>query len=379
MRRVYFLSRLRFVVLALVWGIAVSACVKDSLDNPQAITDTTEPVHWLAGSTIQVERTTNIDGPSLIIDAGVTIKCAPGTNLSIGTIKPVRIVINGTAEAPVVIQGEGMGASCNGLLIDMAAPGSRISNLRLEDVYSTLEHRAAMVVKKLNFAIYNLSIESDTNGLWVERLGNGGMLSGLNVSCGGEAPLACPIQGVESLAGLGLSSSADAPSVLLLPPAEKIAAVRLPKLSYPYCIDQVISIDAPTFQVASGTTIYFKMPGILDFGCFEPCTLNCQGVRFIKHPALFGQQRWAGISFNARVTAESLFTGCTIAGAEVGAIFENARRFRFMNNTIRDCRVGVKAYSSLLHSLASSNTFTGNVKDTEATRGQRGAGLRASR
>jgi len=377
MKTMHSQSALSFSLLAVALVSTLSACVKDPIDLGPTLTDTTEPVHWLSGSTIVVERLTKIDGPTLTIEPGVTIKCAPGASLSIGTIRPVKIVINGTAESPVVIQGEGMGGSYNGMLIDKSASGSRISHLQLEDVHSTMKDGAAMVVKNLNFPISNLFIKSDTNGLLIEKLSKGGQVAGLNVNCNGDIPLACPIQSVEAMQGLELSSPGAHSSVLLLPPKEKCATISLPKLEKPYCIDGVVSIDASTFQAAAGVTIYFKGPGALDFGCFEPCTLKCQGVRFMKHPSLTGPSRWAGITFNSKVSSSSTFADCTIAGAEIGAIFENEQVFNFTGNTISGCNVGVKAYSKLLPKIKEQNTFSGNVTDTETTRGHRGVGVLA--
>ncbi len=86
-----------------------------------------------SGCEVSVPGHVSVDGATLTIESGVTLRFADGAGLVVASFRPATLVVDGSEDAPVVMRAAGNAdATWGGLRLGAGANGSSLTDLRLE-------------------------------------------------------------------------------------------------------------------------------------------------------------------------------------------------------------------------------------------------------
>jgi len=280
----------------------------DGVGNVRINRDTT----WTSRNPILLEGTVNIDGATLTIEAGTTIRMGRNGAIVVGENQAGTLLILGTAAAPVRFIPSSKENYWRGIHILRSTSGSLITHCELEQ--ASYSDASAFVLADANFIIDHLSLKGcEGDGLEILRASpqSSAKINNLYI----ETPTGHPIKGqVSLLYALGSNITLSAPQGGIYLTSGTLTAERVifPNYAYPYIIRSELNIDVRKLQFGRQTRFEFERNGALNLGAFAETHIEADGVTFTSRSKTKTPGSWKGVIVNSYVMGrDSYFRNCT--------------------------------------------------------------------
>lgn len=372
--------------------------------DPDAVTDCPQSlsgrekvsrVITKACGVVPVTADYSIDGATLTLEAGATLAFADGAALTVGYYEPAKLIVKGTAEAPVTLTSSGDKAAgvWQGVRLHAKANRSSIQGLVLEHAGS--DDEAALVVQAQDVTIAGTTVRM-AKGVGID-VDNDGMATISGTTLADVGPMA--IRVTPAAAG-GVSADNTYPAGALV----QVQGGRLTKsaqwaaLGTPWMIGGTVQINGDSGQraaltLAPGAELRFGGEAELQVGYYNEAALIAEGtaakpIRFTAHEReeagawsglkIYGkaEARFAHASFSyggkqedegallidgpARVSVKDTTFGDDAVGVVVRG--NDAKLQAFDTVTFERTPVALRAAARYLGALGSANTYTGEPR-----------------
>jgi hypothetical protein len=232
-----------------------------------------------------------VDGGSLTLEAGSSLSFKDGAGLYVGYYEPAKLVVQGTAEAPVVLTAAGDKAAgvWRGVSINEHAARSTIAGLVIE--YAGNDE-SALYVAAADVSVTGSKIrETKGTGLLIA---DGGSLAAFTDNelkkLGSKTAISAP---AGAIGGLGAGNRFDAQAHVLVRGGPVAKSARWVPVGAPLMVGGEVNIDgdggqAARVELAAGLELRFGESGSLVVGYYNPGALVVQGsaeapVTFTAH------------------------------------------------------------------------------------------------
>lgn len=232
-----------------------------------------------------------VDGGSLTLEAGSSLSFKDGAGLYVGYYEPAKLIVQGTAEAPVVLTAAGDKAAgvWRGVSINEHAARSTIAGLVIE--YAGNDE-SALYVAAADVSVTGSKIR-DVKGTGV-LIADGGSLAAFTDNelkkLGSKTAIAGP---ASAIGGLGAGNRFDGGAHILVRGGSLAKSAKWLPAGAPLLIGGEVNIDGDTGQtakleLAAGLELRFSEAGALVVGYYNPGALVVQGsadapVTFTAH------------------------------------------------------------------------------------------------
>ncbi len=289
-----------------------ASCSPEALDDLNGVGSMriSRDTVWTKNKPILLEGAVNIEGATLTIEAGTTIRMGRNGAFVIGENQAGALKINGTADAPVRIIPSSQEIYWRGIHFIKTRSESRIAHCELEQASSTNE--SALELTEVNFPIENLRlVKCGGDGIEIHKAApNSPQITNLYV----ETPTGNPLTGDASLLyALGHNITLTAPNGGVYLASGTLTADRFHfrNLSRPYIVRTEISINAKRLGFDAQTRFEFERNGGLNIGGYSETKVQAEGVVFTGRGADLRQGMWRGVIVNSHVVGrESYFRKC---------------------------------------------------------------------
>ena len=356
-----------FVLIATTFTLA--SCRPDDTNNLNGVgnirigRDTT----WTSSKPILLEGTVNIEGATLTIEAGTTIRMGRNGAIVVGEKLQGTLQIQGTSEAPVRIIPQSQEIYWRGIHVLKTTTNSHISYCELEQ--ASAPNNVALELSNINFRIDNLRINKcGGDGLEIHRAtpNSSAKISNLYVTTSSGNPI---VGDASLLYALGNNITLASPKGGVYLTSGTLTAPRLHfrKFACPYIVRTEVSIDAQQLSFDNGTRFEFERDGALNFGENSETRIQANNVTFTSRAAEKQPGSWRGITVNtAAVGQGSYFRKCEFNAGGGGTGKGNLVLIDVNGLEVSDCLFAHSAgYGIVLISSnifeTTSNRFEGNV------------------
>lgn len=248
-----------------------------------------------------------VDGGSLTLEAGSSLSFKDGAGLYVGYYEPAKLVVQGTAEAPVVLTAAGDKAPgvWRGVSINEHAARSTIAGLVIE--YAGNDE-SALYVAATDVSVTGSKIrESKGTGLLIA---DGGTLAAFTDNelkkLGSKTAIAGP---ASAIAGLGAGNRFDAGAHVLVRGGGVSKSGKWQPSGAPLMIGGEVNVDGDVGQpakleLAAGLELRFGESGALVVGYYNPGALVVAGTA--EAPVTFTAQErreaggWSGVRVHGK-------------------------------------------------------------------------------
>lgn len=379
---------------------AVPNAAGGAVDNPDAVVDCPKS---LAGrekvdrvitkecGVVPVTADYSIDGATLTLQPGASLAFAEGAKLTVGYYEPAKLVVNGTAEAPVTLttSADKVAGVWQGVHLHKKANRSSIEGLVLE--YAG-DKRAALIVEAQDVAIAGSTVRH-AKGQGLEIKGEG---SATVVGSTFEAvdPMAIEVTPAAA-GGIAAGNTFAAGSMVHVTRGKLTADATWANIGASWLVTGAVQVNGEegkraTLTIGAGAEVLFDGDGAIDVGYYQQGRLLAEGkagspVVFAAHErqeaggwhglkiygkgeATFAHARFVhggrdnnkgalSIQADARVSLrdvefDSNTVGVTITGKK--ATLEAFERVKFSGTP-----VALRGAARYLGALASDNTYVG--------------------
>lgn len=315
-------------ILLLLTAITLffASCSPDQTDDLNGVGNLriSRDTVWTKNKPILLEGTVNIEGATLTIEAGTTIRMGRNGAIVVGEKQVGSLQIKGTADAPVRIIPSSQETYWRGIHFIKTRSNTHITYCELEQASSANE--SALELAEVNFPINNLRlINCGGNGVEIHKATpHSPQITNLYV----QTPSGNPLTGDASL----LYAFGGNSNITLISPKGGIYLAsgtltadrfHFQNLSCPYIVRTELSIDAKQISFDPQTRFEFERNGGLNFGVYLETRVRAIGVVFTGRGANPQRGLWRGVIVNAHVVGEdSYFRKCVFdaggGGSEKG-------------------------------------------------------------
>lgn len=307
-----------------------------------------------------------VDGGSLTLEPGASLSFKDGTGLYVGYYEPAKLIVQGTADAPVVLTSGGDRApgAWRGVSLNAHADRSTIEALVIE--YAGNDE-SALFVEADEVALKGLRLrETRGTGLLIGEAGGFAAFADNEFrKLGGKAAIDAPARALGGLAG---SNRFDAGAHVLVRGGTVEASTRWQTFGAPLVIGGAVHIDGKeggraNLELAPGLELRFTEAGALEVGSHGPGGLTAQGTA--EAPILFTAHEkrqagaWGGVAVHAQ--GEATLAGVALEfggrGEDTGVIAVRGGSLALTGATFRSNKVGVWADDAARLPAFSDNKF----------------------
>ena len=308
----------------------------------------------------------HVDGGSLTLEAGSSLSFKDGAGLHIGYREAATLIVQGTAEAPVVLTAAGDRAAgvWPGVALHAHADRSQLEGLVIEFAG---DDEGALRVDAGEVMIKNTKIR-DTRATGL-RIGDGGSLAAFTGNeirkVGNKTPVDAPAR---ALGGLGGGNRFDPGAQVLVRAGSVESSARWQDIGAPLMIGGEVSIDGKdgqrvTLELAPGLELRFGEAGLMTIGYHGPATLLAKGTR--EAPITFTAQErrvpggWGGIGVHTQGEAVLEHAVLEFGGKdpELGVLAVRGGQLSLSHATFRSDRIGVTADEAARLPVFTDNKF----------------------
>lgn len=289
-----------------------ASCSPEALDDLNGVGNMriSRDTVWTKSNPILLEGAVNIEGATLTIEAGTTIRMGRNGAIVVGEKQAGALKINGTANAPVRIIPSSQEIYWRGIHFIKTRSESRIVHCELEQASSANE--SALELTEVNFPIDNLRLlNCGGHGIEIHKATpNSPQISNLYV----QTPEGNPLTGDASLLyalGRNITLTTSSGGIYLASGTLTADRFHFPNLSCPYIVRTEISIDAKQLGFDAQTRFEFERNGGLNIGVYSETKVRADEVVFTGRGTDLRQGMWRGIIVNSHVVGrESYFRKC---------------------------------------------------------------------
>lgn len=375
---------------AVAAGGTVTECPKSL-----AGTDNVDRVITKECGVVPVTADYAVEGATLTLEAGATLAFAPGTRLTVGYYESAKLVVNGTAAAPVTFTTSGDQAPgvWLGVHLREKAARSTIAGLVLEHAGS--EDEAALLVTAADVTIAGTTVRQ-AKGVGIE-VAEEGMAKVTGTTFAELGPVAMRVTPTAA-AGVGADNTFPAGAVVQVQPGLVAKSAQWAALGAPWMIAGQVQVNGKpgqraTLTLAPGAELRFGGEGSLDVGYYEEATLVAEGsaaqpIRFSGHERQEAGA-WGGVRVYGKAEARLQHVAFSHGGkqeAEGTLLIDGPARVSLKDASFTDAAVGVvvqgpeaklqafdtvafdrtpvalRAPARYLGALGSANTYTGEPR-----------------
>ncbi len=334
-----------------------------------------------------------IDGGSLTLEAGASLAFKDGAGLTVGYNESAKLIIKGTAEAPVVFTsaGDKTAGVWRGVTLHEKATRSKLQGLVIE--YAGAGDEAALKVYAADVVLEGSAIRESKTGLTVVDDGGFAGFTGNEFKKIGR-PAAIEVR-ASAVGGLGPGNRFDGGAYVLVQGGSVRKSAKWQLVGAPLVIAEDIGIDGDkgqktVLELVPGSELKFTEDGAFNLGYYENAALLAKGtaeapVTFTAHEKRQAGA-WAGIKVHAQgeLTLEHAalefggkgdagvidlnegtlsLTASTLRGDAVGVLANpNSKILAFADNKFVATPLAVKIPASLVGSLGEGNAFDRDAK-----------------
>jgi len=367
------MKKLFFSLFAFTFLLAFTSCdLLNPTDEDGDIVTITEnittPTTWLSSKVYVVETGISVDGTTLTIEAGTTIKFKAGASLSFGWSDNVTLVANGTEEKPIIFTSHASNP----------APGSWeglwfYSNTLTN---STMNYCEVHYAGADNHPAINLDEKITMNNCKVKNAKQVGIYSAKGfMSFTGNTieqvgthaieieSIGMPTLGTNNSITCGSNYGIKVRGGYIQGPTATIS-----EQTVPYYIESGLNIEQ-TLNIQPGVILKFHADAWMDFGFYESTTINAVGT--VDKPIVFttaaaspAPGAWQGLFFHSNTSSNSIMKYCTIEYAGKENDNANISLYDLNGLTIENCIIrnssgwGISSWYSTWNNV--NNTFTNN-------------------
>lgn len=346
MKRIVIFSYRHLFRIFMLTTLVFASCAVDDTNNLDGVgnlrisRDTT----WTSSKPILLEGSLNIDGATLIIEAGTTIRMGENGAIVVGEKEAGSLRILGTSAAPVRIIAQSQTIYWKGIHILKAKNDSRISYCELKQAASP--NQVALELSEVNFPIDNLKINQNRgDGIEIRKVARDASsnISNLDINTSSGNPL---VGDASLLYALGNNITLTSPKGGIYLTSGTLTAERLHfrKFSCPYIIRSEISIDATQLSFDKETRFEFEREGALNLGSSTPTQIKAEQVTFTARTSPQTPGSWRSIIANSSVVgSSSYFRNCQFNAGGGGTEKGNLVLFDVKGIEISNCQFSYSA------------------------------------
>jgi hypothetical protein len=314
---------------------------------------------------IEVTEDLTIDGGSLTLEAGASLAFKDGAGLIVGRGEPGKLVVQGTAEAPVVLTSAGDKAAgvWKGVVLHPGAARSSVQGLVIE--FAGADEEAALRVDAADVTVTGTAIRSSKTGLVVGPEGGLAAFSDNEFKkIGRAAAIETPPSGV---GGLGGGNRFDPEAFVRVTGGAVRRSATWQRIGAPLMIAEDVAIDGDrgertTLELAPGLELRFAAEGGLTVGYHEAAALVARGSKEAPVTFTASERRergaWRGVRVHEH--GEATFEHAALefgGGVEGGVIDVRGGTLALTSTTLRSDVAGVSVGSTAKITAFADNTF----------------------
>lgn len=314
---------------------------------------------------IQVTEDLAIDGGSLTLEAGASLAFKDGAGITVGYYEPAKLIIKGTAEAPVILTsaGDRVSGVWRGVTLHNQASRSSLEGVVIE--YAGAGDEAALQVLAQDVSVTGATIRESKAGVSVGTDGSFAAFTGNELKkLGKPAAIQLPPAAV---GGLGTGNRFDPGAFVLVQGGAVRKSAKWQQVGAPLVISEDIGIDGDkgqrtTVELVPGLELKFSGAGVLTIGYYENAALVARGTK--ETPVSFTAQDkrerggWHGVRVHGQGEATFEHAALEFGGRDdQGVIDVLGGTLSLQSTTLRSDAVGVTANSDAKITAFADNTF----------------------
>lgn len=251
------------------------------VDCPEALKgkDAADRVITKACGEVVVEGNYSMEGATLTLEAGAHLVVEDGAKITVGYYEPSKLIVKGTAEAPVIIEAKGdqVAGVWKGLRLYNKANRSELAHLTLR--HAGGDDDGALRVDAEDVKITGLTVEAAKQlGLRVETE-TGFSLAGSKIEVSDGPGIRTSALSADGIAGDNTFGDDDVVEIF----KGKIEAdVTLHQLPTPWVLARQVQVNGKsggmaTLTIEGGNEIRMAPASTLDIGYYQPARLVAKG------------------------------------------------------------------------------------------------------
>lgn len=220
----------------------------------------------------------SIEGATLTLQPGATLAFAEGAKLSVGYYEPAKLIVNGTAEAPVTLttSADKVAGVWQGVHLFGKANRSSIEGVVVEYAGSK---RGAIVVEAQDVSISGSTIRhAKGEAVEVAREGTVTIVGTTTESVGPVAMRVTP----SAAGGIAAGNTFPAGALVQIENGKVVADTTWADIGVPWLLTGPVQVNGEegrraTLTVAAGAKLVFDGDGSLDLGYYQQARLLAEG------------------------------------------------------------------------------------------------------
>lgn len=305
-------------------------------------TDITTNTTWESGKTYVISGSVNVDGATLTIQPGTTVKFETGASLNIGYYENATLIANGTSSKPITFTSTASNPTAgawDGISFWQYSLNSSMQYCQV--LYAGKSTEGAVNIKSCEITFSNNHINNAKfYGVMLNYEGSFTAMSGNTIeNCGGH-----PIRiyaGYMHTIGTGNTFTCPADKGINVASDDATGNITWRKHNVPYFVEGDVNFDNGTLTIEPGCVFKFNAGAALHIGYYNNTTLIANGttdnkIEFTTSAAVPSAGAWDGITF-WNYSLNSSMQNCLInyAGTSTeGAVNVKNCNITFSNNTI---------------------------------------------
>lgn len=262
------------------------------VDCPQSLAgrEKVDRVITKACGVVPVTADYSIDGATLTLEAGATLAFAEGAAITVGYYEPAKLIVKGTAEAPVTLttSADKVAGVWQGVRLEAKANRSSIQGLVLEHAGTADE--AALLVKAQDVTIAGTTVRQ-AKGVGVEVEGEG-MATITGTTFADVGPMAMRVTPTAA-GGVGADNTYPAGALVQVQSGRIAKNTQWASLGTPWMLAGSVQVNGEsgqraTLTLAPGAELRFGGEAGLEVGYYNEAALVAEGtaaqpIRFTAH------------------------------------------------------------------------------------------------
>lgn len=309
-----------------------------------------------------------VDGGSLTLEAGATLQFKDGASLLVGYYEPAKLIVQGTAEAPVTLTTAGDKAAGVWRGVELHEKAARSSVVGAVIEYAGDDDRALLLAAP-DVTLTGTTIR-ETKGTALKIDGAGGLaaFTGNTLNkLGSKAAIVAP---PAAIAGIAAGNKFDGGAYVSVTGGELGKPATWPNPGVPIQLAQQVSVDAANdaseravLTLSPGTELRFGPDGKLTIGYYRNAGLVARGTADAAITFTSAEAReagaWSGVEVFARGEADVERAAFEFGGkAEgAGALMVDGGALSLRETTFRSNRAGVAVRGEAKIKALADNKF----------------------